>query len=595
MPNPAQPDLSTGPLEKVPRTVLFVDVHESMWLMQNDRDGTVRRLLDLLTTSRGMLPQTGGRFVKSTGDGMLLEFVEARAAVAAALAIQEAAGERNALLTPPERLHLRIGADMGEVVISDVDVFGHCVNVAARVTTELAGPGEIVVTANVREGLTAQLDADIEDLGESHLKGIVEPVRCYRVGQPGPSPVIAPGSLAVRVLPTIAVIPFEPLPPLSKDDIVGDELSRALIRAFSRSNNLNVISWRSTIAFRGRSATVAEIGAHLKAGYVLSASYAGDGARIRLDLELSDARTEHVVWAESFYDRTGSPLDPEQELVNRIALGVAQRISAREIQRARTSPLPTLETCTLLIGAIMLMHRRSAHSFVEARRMLDAALSRSPRHPYLLAWLANWHVLRIQQGISDDIGRDRSEALACTSRALDADPDSPFALAMDGLVHTHMTKRHDLATERYQRAVEISPNHALAWLLKGAHNSFVYRCEEGVKDTERALALSPLDLQSYYFDSLCASAHVVAGNDQCALKYADRSLRANRSNASTLRVKAVAQWRLGLLDDARTTAADLLRVEPGFTVSGWLRRTPSGAYESGRAFARVLTEMGIPP
>ena len=190
----------------------------------------------------------------------------------------------------------------------------------------------------------------------------------------------------------------------------------------------------------------------------------------------------------------------------------------------------------------------------------------------------------IQQGSTDDIQRDTAEAIRCTNQALEIDPDSSLALAIDGLVHTHMTKRHDLAEERYSLAIQNNPNDALAWFWKGTHHAFEGEGPQAVKDTQRALRLSPLDPHGYYFHSLSATAYITAGDNKRALEHAELSLRANRLHTSTLRVKAVAQWRSGLHEEARRTALELLRQEPSLTISEWLRRSPSARVRQWESF-----------
>ena len=150
-------------------------------------------------------------------------------------------------------------------------------------------------------------------------------------------------------------------------------------------------------------------------------------------------------------------------------------------------------------------------------------------------------------------------ALECTRRALDSDPNCSLALAIDGFVHTNLLKRLDIAQERYDLALAANPNDSLAWLLKGTLHAFMDEGDKAVEYTEMALKLSPLDPQRYFYDSLAASAHLTAGHYDRALELAQRSLRANRSHTSTLRVMTVAQWQLGHRDEARLVDAGAAR------------------------------------
>ena len=187
------------------------------------------------------------------------------------------------------------------------------------------------------------------------------------------------------------------------------------------------------------------------------------------------------------------------------------------------------------------------------------------------------------------IGRSKS-----TKRALDNDPKCSLALAVDGAVHTNLLKRLDVAKERYELALAANPNDALAWALKGTLHAFMDEGTSAVQCTGLALKLSPLEPRRYYYNSLAASAHLTAGQNENALALAQRSLRENRSHTSTLRVMAVAQWRLGLHEEARRTVQQLLELEPDLTISRYLKRTPSAPYQIGKEIASALKDAGVP-
>jgi adenylate cyclase len=582
------------PVERAIRAVLVVDIVESVRLIELDEEGAIARWLSLVNhVEADLLAAAEGRLVKCLGDGMLLEFGNVRGAVSVAFAIQHASKRLNFGVAPDRQMLLRMGIEISDVIIDQRDVYGRGVNLASRLAS-LAGPDEIVVSAQVRDRLTPVLDADVEDLGECYLKHVEAPVRAYRIGPPGPRPAITPGFSLGELRPTLAVIPFTAREGTADHSVLGEVLAEEMIRELSRSRDVNVISRLSTTTFRGRVVTLAEINAHLNADYVFSGIYRVDGQRMTLDAELAEAKSGHVAWADRVHDRLGGILDGEQELIGRVATEIRRTVRSRELQRARSQALPTLKSYTLLMAAITLMHRLSRRDFDEASKLLQTLIERARRQPIPLAWLAKWHVLRVQQGWSADPQQDAQLALQCTKQALDTDPDSSLALVMDGLVHTNLLKRLDIAQERYQRAIAASPNNSLAWLLKGTLHAFTDEGNQAVHDTELALKLSPLDPHSYYYDSLAATAHLTAGHYGRALELARRSLRANRSHTSTLRVMTVAQWQLGQRKEARRTAQELLRLEPDLTISRYLARTPSAPYKVGKQVAHVLHQAGIP-
>lgn len=584
-----------GAPQRVMRTVLVVDVVESVRLIEEDEDDAVRRWRQLVErVTHEVLPAHGGRLVKSLGDGMMLEFPGVDAALKTAFAIHRVCDRVNVGVAPGRRILLRTGMHVGQLIADEHDVYGRSVNLAARLTA-LAGPGEIVVSPEVRDQLVPLVDAEVEDLGECYLKHVPQPVRVYRIGPPGALPVIDTGStLQPELRPTIAVIPFAARAAEPEHDVLGEVIADEVIAALSRTADLNVISRLSTTPFRGRETPVGELGALLKANYVLSGAYRVAGGQLILVAELAEPRSGRVLWGTRVKAEVSALVRGEDELVDTIVSQVSTAVMARELERAETQALPTLETYTLLMGAIALMHRLSPHGFDRARQLLQALTDRVPRHPIPHAWLAEWHVLRVQQGWAGDPRQEALHALDCTRRSLDADPNCTLALTIDGFVNTNLLKRFDVAEDRYTLALRVNPNESLAWLLKGTLHAFRGDGEQAVEHTEQARRLSPLDPLRYFYDSLAATAALSAGRYERAIELARSSLRANRTHTSTLRALAIAQVQLGRLDEARKTAGELLALEPTLTVKGYLERSPSSAFETGKIWSAALRTAGVP-
>ncbi len=576
------------------RAVLLVDIVESVRLIEQDESGVIYRWLDFVDHVKTIvLPRHNGRLVKSLGDGMLLDFEDVRSATAAALEIQRTIVLRNDAHPQDKHILLRMGMELSDVIVAPDDILGRGVNLAARLMT-LAQPGEIVVSQQVRDRLTADLDADVEDMGDCFLRHLRHPVRAYRIAPPGSRPAIAPAMSLDDMAPSIAVVPFSPLGGGHLQGALGEILAEEIIRTLSRSSDINLISRLSTSAFRGRNFPVEELGTRLHADYVLSGAYSGDEQHLKLDVELAETKSGRILWADYLQDDMRALLSVDHGLIDHMVSGISSAVMSRELQRARAYPLPTLKAYTLLISAISLMHHLSRPDFEEARRFLEALIERSPRQPIPLAWLANWHVLRVQQGWSSDERQDAYLALECTKRALDADPECSLALAINGFAHTNLLKQLDVAQESYENALSVNPSNALAWLLKGTMHAFMSQGQQAVEHTERALRLSPLDPHRYFYDSLAATACVAARQYERAVELAQRSLRANRQHTSTLRVLTIAQWQLGRHEDSRRTATELLRLQPSLTVSGWLSRSPAAPYPIGRESAEALRQAGVP-
>jgi adenylate cyclase len=363
------------------RAVILVDVVESVRLVEQDETGFISDWLGFVEHVRSaILPEYQGRFIKSLGDGMLLDFDDVRSAVSAAFAIQDASHRSNLARLPERRILLRMGIEVGEVIVDRNDVYGRGVNRAARLFT-LAGPGEIVVSATVRDQITADLDADIEDLGECYLKHVPQPLRAYRVGPPGPRVVVEHSVAVADMLPSLAVVPFATRDPGDSHQVIGEVLAEELIGDLSRSAELNVISRLSTTAFRGRGATLAQISSTLNANYVLSGEYRVRNQRVTIDAELTESKSGHIVWSRRHRGQIASVLSGRRELIDQIAADVSVAIMSQELQRAQSHALPTLKSYTLLIGAVALMHRLSPNDFALARELLETLIERVPRHP----------------------------------------------------------------------------------------------------------------------------------------------------------------------------------------------------------------------
>jgi adenylate cyclase len=584
-----------GHAVRVVRTVLFIDVVESVRLIEENEIEAIQRWQALVArVENDISPAHKGRIVKSLGDGLMLEFEHVSPAVRAAFAIRSACAELNSGVAPERRMLLRMGAHVAPLITDARDVYGRGVNIAARLTA-LAGPDELVVSADVRDQLTPGLDADLEDLGECQLKHLQEPIRAYRVGPPGMTPMFpsSPGGTP-DLQPTLAVIPFNVRTSAPEHALLGEVLADEIISALSQTREMHVISRLSTTVFRGRETSLAEVSGHLNANYVLSGAYRVSGNVVTLAAELAESRSSRIVWARNLKGHVTGILEGKDELIDQVVVEVSAAIIIHELQRAQTQALPTLETYTLLLAAVALLHRLSPQAFDYSRRILETVVERVPRQAAPRAWLAKWHVMRVQQGWSPDPRAEGQAALACTRRALELDPNCSLALAIDGFVHTNLLKQLDIAQARYEHALAVNPNDSLAWLLKGTLHAFRGESKLAMHDTRHALRLSPLDPLRYFYDSLAATAALSAEQYVKARELAQRSLRINRTHTSTLRALAIAEWQLGNIDKARTTIAELLRLDSAFSIKRFRANSPSSGFETGKLWSSVLEQAGVP-
>lgn len=573
------------------KALVFVDIVESVRLMRRYEADVIERWMRFVAeVQHQMLPNRGGQLVKSYGDGLLLAFDEAPAAVQAALELQRRIRPYNAQRPDDALILLRAGVHLGDVAVFAIDLQGVAVNDAQRICS-LAEPGETLVSAEVRDHLVPDIDPEAEDLGERFARHVDAPYRVYRI-EAGMAPV-TPRHSPVKLRPGIAVLPFECSLGDDPRSVLGEALADEINAQLAPSPDLHVIASLSTRGLKGRGLGVAAIGLQLQAAYVLSGRYRSQAGQVRLQLELADTRDETVLWAQGYDTSAAAAFDLMDPLAPRVANEMARVILARELNRALSQPLSTLENYTLLHASVSLMHRASAREFELAREMLEHLIQRLGRSSTVHAWMAKWHVLRAVQGLSADPVLDSARALDRVARALDIDPQNSLALAIGGLVHGYLRKDLGAAGRYYERALATNPNESLAWLFTATRAAYLGQDTAAAEAAEMALRLSPLDPMRYFYDSLAATAVLAAGQWQRAIELGRRSVRANRLHASTWRTLVYAQVMDGLVDEARQSVQSLLEIEPGYTVASFRERFPGRDGPMCEPWAQALAAAGL--
>ncbi len=573
-------------------TIVFVDVVDSVRLIENDEEGTVQRWLEFVGAVEEELSQREAcRIVKRLGDGIMLEFDDPSEAVQVALKMRQnlaAINERDLTRQPIE---IRIGMHAGEVLRGpDSDLYGRDVNIAARLATT-AGPGDAMVSASVRDALANSVDAEFEDIGPVFLKNVSDPIHAFRVVAPHEFSRVVPRLSPEDLLPTIAVLPLV-VRNSYEAAVWSDMLTDDLIAALSRSHQMNVISHLSTMAASVKNCTLAQLSDTLGADFLLSGSCAAGGSRHVLDLSLSQALSGRIIWSDRI-ELEASEVLQKNAIFSEVASAVHLAILNLEMKRAMSHPIPTLDSYEILMAAIALMHRLSPADFDRAGTLLDALIERIPFNPIPLSWKSRWHVLKVVQGWSTDRADEARRALNHTHRALDLDPTNSGALIAEGFVQTNLLHNLDEAKELYDSALEYQPNEATGLALRGTLYAFQGDGARAVRDAERSLHLAPRDPHRFFFQCLAGSASLVAEDYPRALELIKSSLRLNRLHMSSLRMLAVTEYRLGNETAARKATAKILRLDPDFTISRWKRATPCADLPVGQAFAETLKETGV--
>ena len=424
--------------------ILAADVVGYSRLIAADEEGTLGRLKTLRTEL--IDPKIAfhkGRIVKTTGDGLLVEFVSVVDALRCAAELQAALAESNAPLPPDRRIEFRIGIHQGDIVVEDGDIFGDGVNVAARLEG-LAEPGGICVSARVQEDAAGKLGLVFEDIGEQALKNLARPVRAHRVVTTAnsASPRIS-SSLPLPDKPSIAVLPFANMSGDPEQEYFADGMVEEIITALSRIRWLFVIARYSSFAFKGHAIDVKQVGRELGVRYVLEGSVRKAGNRVRITGQLIDAQSSAHLWA----DRFDGSLEDIFKLQDQVAISVAgviePALQAAETARSAGRPTDDLTAYDLYLQA--LAHSSgSKEALSRALDLLEQAIDRDPHYGPALANAAFCRLFIDTNGWAENRAQDRSAAIDRAERALESagdDPDTWFMRPMRSRISVRTSMR----------------------------------------------------------------------------------------------------------------------------------------------------------
>ncbi|HEX2545482.1 MAG TPA: adenylate/guanylate cyclase domain-containing protein [Ramlibacter sp.] len=555
------------------RVIAVADVVESVRLMEHDEQRFIAHWQRFVAFVVESVTAASGRVHKSLGDGLMLEFNDPQGCVRTMLAMQEWFRATNAQVAPEEHVHLRIGAHVADYVADKYDIYGTDVNLATRIAS-LAGPGEIVISAALRDRLGRIDDVPLQDLGSCHLKHVKQPVHAYRLGAVGRNPVMhAQPAAAVPMRATLAVLPFR-TDGESLNGIGGDTLADELVAVVAHSDVLQVVSRMTTAPLHGARHTLSSVLAEVGAHYVLTGRARVHEGALALYAELADARTGHVIWAHSFQGVPRASGTIDGVLLGELVAAVHAAVIRHEVEAAQGQPMPALEGATLLLASLGLMHRLSPVDMDRARGMLEHLMERWRRHASAHAWLAHLHVLRVQQGGAGITGHDQALARAYGASAVQCDPASPLVLAVDGHATLHGAGNHEGAADRYAQALSVRADHSLALLFRAELLAMQGSARQARHTAARALQTMSLDPLRYLYDAIAAFAAWADGDAAQAAQLAEQALQRNPRYLPAWRTLLAAQVDGERLGDARATQQRLLRRQPAFNVASFLAATP---------------------
>jgi TolB-like protein/class 3 adenylate cyclase len=555
--------------------ILAADVAGYSRLMGADEEGTLERLKAL---RRELLDPTiaehHGRIVKTTGDGLLVEFASVVDAVRCAAAVQQAMPERDKGVDAENRIELRIGVNLGDIILDDGDIFGDGVNIAARLEA-LAEPGGICLGGSAHEQVRDKLDLAYEDMGEQQVKNIARPVRVYRVGGPAsrpqsplsnPPPRAGEGSAIGRVgaadplalplpdKPSIAVLPFQNISGDPEQEYFVDGMVEEIITALSRIRWLFVIARNSSFTYKGQAVDVKRVGRELGVRYVLEGSVRKAGNRVRITGQLIDAATGAHLWADRFDGSLKDVFELQDKVASSVAGVIEPALQAAETARSAGRPTEDLTAHDLYLRGYA-MALSSARQIPEVLRLMEQAIARDPHYGPALAWAAFCCFRLIFDGWSEDPVADRLKGADFARRALEVAGDDPGILVSAAHALAYFGEDIGAMIALVDRALALNPNFARGWQLSGTLRQWAGQPDIAIEHFETALRLSPRARIGSL--SMIGAAHFYARRFDAAVPKLLLAIQDDPSFPTPYRLLAACYAHMSRLDDAREIVARL--------------------------------------
>jgi TolB-like protein/class 3 adenylate cyclase/tetratricopeptide (TPR) repeat protein len=481
--------------------ILAADVAGYSRLMERDETGTLARLRTLrreIIDPR--VAQHKGRIVKTTGDGILIEFTSVVEAVACAVALQRGMETHNDATAEEERIRFRVGINSGDVIVEDGDIHGDGVNIAARLEG-IAEPSGICISGIVYDQVQGRLDCTFEDIGEQSLKNIARSVRVYRVGPKRPlaDPPLVAGkgrvgpagpALPLPDKPSIAVLPFANMSGDPEQEYFADGMVEEIITALSRIRWLFVIARNSTFTYKGPAIDVKRVGRELGVRYVLEGSVRKAAGRVRITAQLIEAETGAHLWADRFDGSLEDVFDLQDKVATSVAGVIEPALQAAETARSAHRPTKDLSAYDAYLRAFA-MFFASRKQIPQALVLLEEAIGRDPHFGPALAWAACCYMNLVSDGSAPDRDTNTHKAIEFARRALEVAGNDPGVLADAAYALACFGEDIDAMIAVVDRALTFNPSYARGWHISGFLRLWAGQTDLAIEHAGMALRLSP--------------------------------------------------------------------------------------------------------
>ena len=584
-----------GRIERRLAAVLAADVAGYSRLMGADELGT----LDALRAHRReivdpAIASHNGRIVKTTGDGMLVEFASAVDAVTCAMAVQEKMSERSGKFTAS--IAFRIGINVGDIIIDDGDIFGDGVNVAARVESECE-PGGVCLSDDAFRQVRGKTAFAFDDLGERVLKNIDRPVRLYAARSAAAPTVRSTESTKPLTLPdkpSIAVLPFQNMSGDSEQEYFADGIVEDIITALSRFKSLFVIARNSSFTYKGKAVDIKQVGRELGVRYVLEGSVRKAGDRVRITGQLIDAATGAHLWADRIDGELKDIFDLQDRVTGSVVGAIAPRVEQAEIERAKSKPTSNLDAYDHFLQGMAYFNQANRAGTEASLNSFAKAIALDPGLAAAYGWTAIAYARRKQGLWMADAAAEVAEAIRVSRKAIELGKDDAIALCAGGFGLAFLAGELDTGMALTDRALALNANLAVAWMSSGWIRSYIGEPETALKHLAYGMRLSPLDAQIFQFYMAASLAARCAGHYEESARWATKVLQEQPDYLPALWNYAIASALAGRLEDARSTMSRLLKIDPSIRLSNMPILTVLRRPEDRACFSEGARLAGMP-
>jgi len=592
--------LSSEHVERRLTAILAADVAGYSRLIGADEEGTLAQLKAFRKTLVDpTIAKHRGRIVKTTGDGMLVEFASAVDAARCAVEVQRGMADENTEIPQAKRIEFRIGIHLGDIIIDDNDIFGDGVNIAARLES-IAVPGGISISRAVHDQVRDRINVCFDDKGEIALKNIARPVQVFAIsGAKESKTTVSPESkpaLALPDKPSIAVLPFTNMSGDPEQDYFADGIVEEIITALSHCKALFVIARNSSFTYKGRAVDVKQVGRELGVRYVLEGSVRKAANRVRITGQLVDTATGAHLWADRFDGGLGDIFDLQDQVTESVVGAIAPAVEKAEIERAKRKPTESLDAYALYLRGLAKFYQlASRQANGEALRLFNSAIELDPDFAAAYGRAAFCYAQAKVNSWFSDTPNEIAEATRLAQRAVELGKDDAIALAASAWALAFVVRDLEGGAALIDRALGLNSNLAEAWSYGGWVKNWLGEPEPAIERFARAMRLSPLDPRVAVMRVGTAHAHFFLGRYDQAASWAAMALQDNPDLQFGLRIAAASNAMAGRPEQAHKAMARLRQLNPALRVSNL--KDVLGPYRHAEDLARyeeVLRQAGLP-